>query len=182
MKSYFVILSFLLCFSFGVFSQNKITVRVAVTQPDSLELDAKGEPSTVGDISKFEVKGGTPPYSDYTWTEATGEDYNYKVTIKDSNNCSASIYVNVTGTSIEEIEFAENAYPNPTSDIVNIPMPSNEEKVVIMIINIEGKVLYKNTVKVTDSSYPLTLASCNAGRYFIQVVGSSTKTYSIIKK
>ncbi|MDL2223962.1 T9SS type A sorting domain-containing protein [Bacteroidales bacterium OttesenSCG-928-M06] len=184
MKNYYFILFFLLFGALNLFAQNKITVKALVNQADALVLDAKGEPASVGDESKFEVKGGTSPYSDYTWEQSSEAGKTHKVTIKDANNCSVSIYVNVgDGTDIPTLEEEQrNAYPNPAVNIVNIPMPTGEKNAVILIINTEGLVLYKNTVKITESTYPLTLDSCPVGRYFIQVIGEETKTYSIIKK
>ena len=184
MKKCLLILSFAMFCSLFVSAQNKTTVKVNVQQADPLKIDVSGEPVSVGDISKFEVKGGTVPYSNYQWEQSNDEaEKNHKVTIRDANNCTVSIYVNVQNFSnIENIEFVQYAYPNPTSDIVNIPISQEDKKVSIKIIDASGLMLYKNTVETSEEFYSLTLQSCVPGRYFIQVTGNKTKTYSIIKK
>ncbi|MDH8702441.1 hypothetical protein M2138_001805 [Dysgonomonadaceae bacterium PH5-43] len=185
-KIHLIVLVLSVLCSVSLSAQDKVTVKAKVNQADELEVDATGEPVSVGDDSVFLIKGGTSPYGSPKWEVVTGEEgKTHKVTVSDSNNCSATILVNVDGFSdVEEISFEEsvNAYPNPTTDIVNIPTPSNEESVAIYIINAEGRVLFKKSIKPTGSTYTLTLASCPSGRYFIQVVGEATKTYSIIKK
>lgn len=173
-------------FLFSLSAQKTTTVKVKINQADALELDASGEPETVGDISKFEVKGGTPPYSDFVWEEDSAEEgKTHKVTVTDSTKCTVSIYVNVLNfNDIEEIVMeGETAHPNPTSDIVKIPVPANEKSVTLLIINESGMVLYKNKVTPEGSWHRLSLSSCPAGRYYIQVISKGkTKTYSIIKK
>jgi hypothetical protein len=166
----------------GMFAQETTIVRITVNQADALELDASGEPATVGDTEKFEVKGGTSPYL-FEWVESNEEEgKNHKVTVKDANNCTVSIYVNVLNfNSLEEIAIESNAYPNPTSDIVHIPVASSDKKVTLLLIDSNGLVLYKNTVDVAGEYYPLSLNSCPVGRYFIQVIGKQAKTYSVIK-
>ncbi|MCC8147316.1 MAG: T9SS type A sorting domain-containing protein [Bacteroidales bacterium] len=152
--------------SLGALAQSNTTVTVKVNQADALELDATGEPAQVGDVSKFELTGGTPPYSDYTWTQVSQEGKTHEVSVQDANNCTVSIFVNVEGFSdIPNLEFEQkNPYPNPATDIVNIPMPAGEEKAVVLIINADGRVLYKNTVETILDTYPLTLSSCEPGK------------------
>jgi hypothetical protein len=183
MKKNLFILFCVMFVACGMFAQESTTVKITVNQADALELDASGEPATVGDTEKFEVKGGTLPYQ-FEWVESNEEEgKDHKVTVKDANNCTVSIYVNVMDfNSLEEITIESNAYPNPTSDIVHIPVTSSDQKVTLLLINSNGLVLYKNTVDVTGEYYPLSLNSCPTGRYFIQVVGNQTKTYSVIKK
>lgn len=181
MKNVICISALLLLFCAFSFAQNKTTVKVKVDQADALELDASGEPASIGDISKFIVKGGTAPY-DYSWKETNEPGKTHTVTIEDANKCTSTIYVNVGGSNIEEIEFEYNAYPNPTNDIVNIPVINTGEKFVLMLIDINGRVLLKETIQTNDLYYPITLNSCPTGKYFIQTIGNTTKTYSIIKK
>lgn len=186
MKNHFINSVLLLCLfaSVNSFAQNKLTATVSINQADALELDANGEPAKVGDESKFEVKGGTPPYSGYEWEVSNEEGKTHKVTIEDSKKCTVSIYVNVEGfTDIPSLELEQkNAYPNPVTEIVNVPIPPVEKQVTLLIFNIEGRVLYKQTITVNEDIYPLSLSSCEPGKYFIQVVGKNTQTYSILKK
>ncbi len=184
MKNYLLIFYFLLL-SVGVFAQT--IVKLKIQQADPIELNANGEPLRVGDSSKFEVKGGTfnSLVPEYTWEETSDKaGYTHKVIVKDNNNCTVSIYINVKNTSgIEELSVQQNAYPNPTTDIVNIPLHSTDKnELILIVINEDGKVIFKTSVKANNENYPLSLASCNAGRYFIQVVSGETKTYSVIKK
>ena len=183
MKSHLFILLFSLFFSFCAFAQNKVTVKVTLNQPEQLDIVSTGDPAFVGDESKLDVNGGTPPYA-YTWEEQTETpNYTHTVTVEDANKCTSLVYVNVDGWSdIEEIGVESNIYPNPTSDIVNVPLPATGEKVVILLINADGLVLSKKALQTSEASYQLSLASYPSGIYFIQVAGNKTKNYSIIKK
>lgn len=185
MKSNFVLFLSLFFFLSSLSAQDKVVVKATIKQAEPLELETSGDPETIGDISKFEVKGGTAPYSEYTWTEDASEPgKTHQVSLTDAHNCSVSIYVNVTNFSdIEDIAFDSNAYPNPTSDVVNVPIPAHVESVVVSIINAEGLVLYQNTITSPGDVFPLSLATCPTGRYFIRVVSAHhAKTYSIIKQ
>ena len=85
----------------------------------------------------------------------------------------------------EQAEVSANSlvYPNPTDDIVNVPLPLLDEDITIRLVSSEGKVLETKTVTENVSIYPLSLIDYPQGSYFIQVIlPKKTTTYTVIKK
>lgn len=169
-------------FSITLFAQNKVVVKVEIKQEEKLSIETLANPIYEGDNSGFDTKGGTPPYS-YEWKETDPDSSeSYQVTVRDNNNCTQVIYVNLEGSNIESIENSKKyVYPNPTSDIINVPIPENEESVTIRLIEQDGRLLYEKVVKNLAPYYQLSLSSCQNGLHYIQVAGNETKTYSVIK-
>lgn len=183
MKKYLIIFPLLAFCCFLATAQNKtVVLKVEVKQQEKLTLEALEDPAFEGDENALQTSGGTYPYH-YTWEKTDNEKLNsYKITVQDNNECTATIYINVEGVSnVEELELASGLYPNPTSDLVNVPLPQ-EQEVTIMLINTEGRLLYQKQINGNAATYQLSLATCMPGKYFVQVVGSQTKTYSVIKK
>lgn len=74
-------------------------------------------------------------------------------------------------------------YPNPTEDIVNIPLSSSEDKTTILIFNSSGNLLDKKIIGENLSLYELSLADYSQGNYFIRVSSKERSiTYLVIKK
>ncbi|NDV46890.1 T9SS C-terminal target domain-containing protein [Paludibacter sp. 221] len=173
-----------LSFPFFLFSQNKVVVKLTVKQLPAITVNYWEDPDFVGDESKFDITGGTGSYS-IGWEQVQADNPLHKVTIKDDNNCSAEIYVNVGSAlnNVEELSLIFNAYPNPTADIVNVPLSANEAEQTIMLFDENGRMLYRK--KINDraiSTYRLSLAACAPGCYYIQVVATEKKSYKVVKK
>ncbi len=183
MKKITIIVLFLLGHSFILYAQNKTVLKVEVKQQKQLTLEALGNPKYEGDISKLKILGGTAPYT-YNWERANDSSTNsYCVTVQDENDCTAVIYINVEGyNDMEEIGLETGIYPNPTTDIVNISLPQTENEVTVRLINSEGVLLYRKTINTIHQIWQLSLNTCLPGKYYIQITGSTTKTYPVIKK
>lgn len=184
MKKIFTFLLFI-SIALSLSAQNKTVVKLRIEPPSPFGATLSGTPQSVNDNSLFEVGGGTEPYT-YQWERTkTDPGYTHIVTVGDANNCTSAIYVNIENfddTSVEEIQLSNSVHPNPVLDIANIPLPAGEESVEIMVIDVNGRLLSKSVVASGGQYYSLSLAKCPSGKYFIQVGGSTAKTYIVIKK
>ena len=72
-------------------------------------------------------------------------------------------------TSSKEIEILESYFPNPVNDVLNIRLSEafQDKKVKIQIINMEGKVLMKQTMKNTSDS--IRVNNLDVGLYFLKL-------------
>ncbi len=55
-----------------------------------------------------------------------------------------------------KLENNVNIYPNPTTGIFNIELPTNSENTEIAVIDITGKIIYETTTKGTNTSIDLS--------------------------
>jgi len=85
-----------------------------------------------------------------------------KLMLEYSDNQTAS-------TSSKEIEILESYFPNPVNDVLNIRLSEafQDKKVKIQIINMEGKVLMKQTMKNTSDS--IRVNNLDVGLYFLKL-------------
>ena len=81
--------------------------------------------------------------------------------------------------SRKEIEILESYFPNPVNDVLNIRLSEGfqDKKVKIQIINMEGKVLMKQTMKNTTDS--IRVNDLDVGLYFLKL--STGKRSQLIK-
>jgi hypothetical protein len=172
-----------------VVAQPSKVVELTLNRPDVLNVYVMGTPKYEGDSSNFVVLKGTPPYL-FEWEQTRDDAKNtfYDVTVLDGRGCSYEIstYVSKASTPVEEntLPVEVRAYPNPVVDVLNIPLNCAEGgKVSICLFDVEGRLLLEKTADGGASSYPLSLADCPAGKYFVRVAAASTKTvHSIVKK
>ncbi len=81
------------------------------------------------------------------------------------------------------LNFAIDAYPNPTSGYVNLELDLEETKgISYMLLNMGGRLLEKRTVEGPNSR--IALHHLETGVYFVQVIkdGSLLKTFKIVKQ
>lgn len=81
------------------------------------------------------------------------------------------------------LNFAIDAYPNPTSGYVNLELDLEETKgISYMLLNMGGRLLEKRTVEGPRSR--IALHHLETGVYFVRVVqdGNLLKTFKIVKK
>lgn len=72
--------------------------------------------------------------------------------------------LNTTGYELQQIVI----YPNPSSDIFNIKM-SNISDFEISVIDITGKLLFKDLNSNKSSNYSLDMTNFSSGVYFLQI-------------
>jgi len=115
---------------------------------------------------------------------------NYAV-IVNANNCSdTSACFNVSDLSVNDIHSALNnvsVYPNPTNNLVNVKIVSNENSTVaIELVDALGK-LVQNTknhdVMIGENLFEMNTQELNDGVYFISILSgnNSSKIKLIVK-
>ncbi|GHV27353.1 hypothetical protein FACS1894176_09170 [Bacteroidia bacterium] len=86
-------------------------------------------------------------------------------------------------TAIQPLSTAASVYPNPTADVVHVPLPANGgNKVILLLKNATGRLLFKNIVSDSASESQLSLTSYPSGIYFIQVIATESTMYKVIKR
>ncbi len=104
----------------------------------------------------------------------------YTVMASDINGCSfttmpimvTDIPVSVGNTVVSEPRF----YPNPTTGICWLELPSTSDKTEILITDIAGKVIHRSVVK-DQAKIPFDLSKAARGIYMVKVV-TTEKTYT----
>lgn len=84
---------------------------------------------------------------------------------------------------IKEIEFSIEAYPNPTSDIINIRIgKENQDGLQYLIFDFNGKLLKKDKLETSLTEIPFK--SLQNGLYIIKISDGARdlKTFKIIKQ
>lgn len=134
--------------------------------------------------------GGTPPYA-FIWEYGNSESaFNNELcsgvvnlTITDSLNCELKDSVEIdiiTQTNLPNSNTLK-IFPNPTSDFVRIQINQIEGFEQMLILDLNGKVLYQSNNIYSDMQVPI--GSFAKGTYLLQMVGKQQFFYKkIIKK
>lgn len=82
--------------------------------------------------------------------------------------------VNVKGTSIDDVVFANNIniFPNPASDMIHIKNANNHTKLNVTIFNITGKVVWQGEM---NDELSVNTASYARGNYIVQLSDAMTQ-------
>jgi hypothetical protein len=84
-----------------------------------------------------------------------------------------------------DINLVMNAYPNPTVDILNLVVTTDDkwDDLSCSLFDISGKIASKN-LKITSSETAVSMQGLNQGIYFLVISKSkkTIKTFKIIKK
>jgi hypothetical protein len=135
-----------------------------------------GNDTTLPRFGTLELDAG-PGFASYLWSSfetsqkilATLPDW-YKVTVTDSNGCSASdsIYILIDGLfpfGLEE-EFKASdikVFPNPARDVLNVVSESSRPLVYWEIVSLEGQLLDYDE----GSAERINIALLNSGKYML---------------
>lgn len=135
-----------------------------------------GNDTTLPRYGTLELDAG-PGFASYLWSSfetsqkilATLPDW-YKVTVTDSNGCSASdsIYILIDGLfpfGLEE-EFKASdikVFPNPARDVLNVISESSRPLVYWAIVSLEGQLLDYDE----GSAERINIALLNSGKYML---------------
>ena len=87
--------------------------------------------------------------------------------------------------SVSDIQNQEliQVYPNPSNGKVLISYPTYVGKMLIQVIDINGRIVYENSVSSFDGSKEIDLTNLNAGIYILKMdTENSSFTKKIIKK
>jgi hypothetical protein len=83
-----------------------------------------------------------------------------------------------------EINLVMTAYPNPTTDLLNLVITDNKwDNLSYNLFDINGKIVSKN-FKIITSETVVSMQQLNQGIYFLTIYNSNKtlKTFKIIKK
>ena len=141
-----------------------------------LYISDLGNDTTLPRYGTLELDAG-PGFASYLWSSfetsqkilATLPDW-YKVTVTDSNGCSASdsIYILIDGLfpfGLEE-EFKASdikVFPNPARDVLNVISESSRPLVYWAIVSLEGQLLDYDE----GSAERINIALLNSGKYML---------------
>lgn len=101
---------------------------------------------------------------------------NYAVVINDGVCTDTSDCVAINIFSIEEYGSAEvQIFPNPTKDIINIQINSNENDHTVIIRNLYGQEIYREDIVGDRSSF--NMSNLLSGSYFLELITDGKATY-----
>jgi hypothetical protein len=174
------------------------TTNVSIAQPAQLVASLTGSnvlcfggttvlnASAVGGTGayQFSLNGGVYQASG-VFTGITASSNPYVVTAKDANNCTATASKVVTqsatpcktgeesivaGTSGESTPRELKVYPNPSSGVFNIVLPSSDNKVRLVVTDLGGKVIASQSFDEDHATLVrLELYNVVSGVYLLQV-------------
>ena len=165
-------------------------------EPLSMEvniIEAESDSLSNGSID-LEVAGGTPPYT-YSWMgtddfESTDEDLSglkkgrYSVTVTDAQDCEILSHYDLlsnagTGLSASHdlAPFEGQLFPNPTSDLLNLELPSEMK---ISIYNFSGDLVKVSSTRQGINTLDLT--DFQSGIYFIEMIDGKKRYVERILK
>jgi ribosomal protein S27E len=138
------------------------TFNFILEQPDILNVfidNGAPQPTAI-------ANGGTPPYS-FVWTPGNYEgeilpevaEGVYTVTVTDANGCTDQMSISTVG--LQETEREWIAYPNPTSNILNIQCDGCFN---LQLINAIGQVIYHSA-----TTTPIDCSSFAPGLYQLRM-------------
>ncbi len=149
-------------------------------------LSAEWEPNTWVNIrvevDDQEIKYFVNDELEYTLANYTQQDiHGFNMLHNNYGNDAYydNIQINSEALGVEDQELPQvKLYPNPTSDVVRVQLPNNQEVQKIIVYNLMGKkIITQNTNKIDLSQYP-------SGAYLVEIITKSgeTQTRKVIKK
>ncbi|HXU28080.1 MAG TPA: T9SS type A sorting domain-containing protein, partial [Bacteroidia bacterium] len=130
--------------------------------------------------------------SSYSWTPSGSLNMNtgnsvvasptvttvYVVTGYDGSTCKTSTSLTVTVSNCTGIDNVSNnsnisIYPNPSTGLVTVSIPSVNETTTLYITDMIGKNVFKSSVK--DANISLDLTNLNKGLYMLIISNGQTK-------
>jgi hypothetical protein len=129
------------------------------------DVTSSGSPSFVSSSTQ---SGGS-----YSVTFNSVGDYYYFCSVHGAGTMDGNIVVSPI-LSIEDTEIESNfsIYPNPSSDELNLNLPSNISNVLIEVFDVTGKYIYKSkAIKPTS----INVVNWKTGLYFIKVSSNNFK-------
>jgi hypothetical protein len=86
-------------------------------------------------------------------------------------------------TDIKPVSTAKSVYPNPTADVIHVPLSATGGKnTTVLLKDATGKLLSQKQVANNASETLLSLTNYSSGIYFVQVIAEDNTTYKVIKK
>ncbi|WP_194768583.1 fibronectin type III domain-containing protein [Tamlana sp. I1] len=159
------------CFSVIITSGAQTTGKMYVNDK-KLEVDM-----TAGTAPYDVVINGESAFKTSSSKFSVDVKHGDKVTIKTSKSCE--------GVLSKEMDIIKTlkAYPNPTTDVFEVAIPSDDETVVVQITNLQSQVVFNKTLAVQSGRVKVNVADQAEGVYLVKVqLKSKPVTFKLIKK
>ena len=156
-KTFFLIV--FLC-SIGAYAQST-TPSVIATAGTSTKTDSIHLTYTIGEVMIPTFKNGN--------TLTQGFNQPAKLTVDAIEN-------------IEPTKFTLNAYPNPTTDVLNITIKKSDinDAFMFQVFDINGKIINLPTETTNDNTI-INTVSLTAGQYIVRVINKNSQKTSSVK-
>jgi len=173
-----------------------IPVVVSEPLPITDTISSTDDNGTGNGTATINVLGGTPSYT-YLWDDSLAQTtatatglYTglYHVTVTDANGCTIvdSVYVIITGISLEIINNSFNLFPNPANTLINLNISTNiSEEITIIIYNNIGDVVLRKDILLSsgNNSHTFDVMQFTSGLYFVKLQKNNDISYiKFIKK
>jgi hypothetical protein len=167
--------------SFNGKRKNEINLLTWVTateiNADYFSIEKLNSKKEFVSIGKVQASGNSKELNQYQFVDAEihkndATDY-YRLKLIDINNSFTYSDVIAIKQNEEKYKLDIEIYPNPSNDIVNINLLSDEEHNVIRIIDVFGKIIYSSTLNTT-SDIKVDVSNFPIGLYHIQIINNNS--------
>jgi len=164
------------CFEFTVKSAPGLTAKT--------RMDTKGNKTT----ANVSIESGTAPYTVEINGKTIDVTFENQLNISVQNGDLLEIKTSIAceGKIRERVSLSNDlmAYPNPTSNFVELFIPNTFQKKYVMIQMVDngGKSVVNREFKVIDNSIIIPMENLSEGLYIINVQLETLQTVKIIKK
>ena len=115
---------------------------------------------------RFDIPGITSPD---IWVTLTPED---------PERLQVNLIVNDGTTAVADPTSTEiKLYPNPAKEEINMPIPGINTKYDIQVVDMQGKVVYAGSERITHGVLRVDISSYPPGLYHIQLHGEQVFYY-----
>jgi len=177
---------------------------ITLTQPDSLEVQVVSTEDITKDHDGSIVvvaQGGTSPYTYWlqpdgapqaygTFIFVTGDSGKYVVAVDDLNNCGPALTDSLLITEIFDTTgigtssgLLVKVYPNPTSGIITIEMPFEDDECEMEVLSMTGQLILKRRVYSSGGviTETLDLSDQAKGLYMLRINGQALRSAIMVK-
>ena len=155
----------------------------------SVTIDAGTTVGAKTSIGKKEVSvtmtSGTAPYQVFVNTVKlfTTWDENFSFNVNNGDVVSIKTEIECEGIYSEKIVMYNDvlAYPNPTSEFVEILVPAMQGDVSVEIYAGMSQLIRTESHKLKAGRLKINLASLPTGMYFIKLIGENEVTFKVLK-
>jgi hypothetical protein len=153
-------------------------------------LGARTSFDTKGNRTKADIiiDSGTAPYTIELngKTVAVTMEHQLSIPVQNGDLITVKSSVACEGNVSEQVRLLNvlTAYPNPTSDFVELYIPTtvNQKDMLIQVINSQGKIVYQKIVQVLGNRIEVPMINLPTGLYMINAHLETIQTIKVIKK
>ncbi|WP_264552712.1 T9SS type A sorting domain-containing protein [Flavobacterium sp. N2038] len=165
-----------------IFEQN-----FTVTIPKGANISGKS--SITSKNVAVEITEGTAPFT--VFVDGTEQfqtiDSNFNINLEKGGLIEVATAKACEGTFSKKVSSAEigtvlSAYPNPTSDAIEIEIPTDKTEVIIELFSFGGQLVSRGTYNIENGRVVLNLAHQPAGIYAAKIHLETLEYIKIIKK